>query len=60
MNTLRHAGVQPGAVVSVTSSPNGVVVGIGGEVTELRTQNGRAGLRGQALTRADPGVLPAF
>jgi len=38
MYTLRHAGVQPGAVVSVTSSPGGVMVGSGGEAAELPTQ----------------------
>ncbi|WP_030567741.1 metal-dependent transcriptional regulator [Streptomyces aureocirculatus] len=31
MHTLRHAGVRPGAVVKVTSSPDGVLVGDGGE-----------------------------
>jgi DtxR family Mn-dependent transcriptional regulator len=35
MYTLRRAGVQPGAVVSVTSSPGGVLVGSGGEAAEL-------------------------
>ncbi|MFC8342563.1 iron dependent repressor, metal binding and dimerization domain protein [Streptomyces sp. NPDC057280] len=35
MHTLRHAGVQPGAVVSVTSSPGGVTVGSGGRTAEL-------------------------
>ncbi|WP_432076052.1 metal-dependent transcriptional regulator [Streptomyces wuyuanensis] len=35
MYVLRHAGVQPGAVVSVTSSPGGVMVGSGGEAAEL-------------------------
>ncbi|MGX1267108.1 metal-dependent transcriptional regulator [Streptomyces phaeoluteigriseus] len=38
MCTLRHAGVQPGAVVSVTSSPGGVMVSSGGEAAELPTQ----------------------
>ncbi|MBX9398763.1 metal-dependent transcriptional regulator [Streptomyces sp. TRM72054] len=38
MHTLRHAGVQPGAVVNVTSLPGGVTVGSGGEVAELPTQ----------------------
>ncbi len=33
MCTLRQAGVQPGAVVSVTSSPGGVTVGSDGEAT---------------------------
>ncbi|MDQ0913511.1 hypothetical protein QFZ22_009583 [Streptomyces canus] len=33
--TLRHAGVQPGAVVSVTSSPAGAMVSSGGEAAEL-------------------------
>ncbi|QMU74973.1 metal-dependent transcriptional regulator [Streptacidiphilus sp. PB12-B1b] len=35
MYTLRRAGVQPGAVVSVTSSPGGVLVSSGGEAAEL-------------------------
>ncbi|MFJ1709234.1 metal-dependent transcriptional regulator [Kitasatospora sp. NPDC088346] len=35
MHTLRHAGVQPGVVVSVTSSPGGVMVGSGGQAAEL-------------------------
>jgi DtxR family Mn-dependent transcriptional regulator len=35
MYTLRRAGVQPGAVVSVTGSPGGVLVGSGGEAAEL-------------------------
>ncbi|MGW5352074.1 metal-dependent transcriptional regulator [Streptomyces sp. NPDC004031] len=35
MHTLRRAGVQPGAVVSVTSSAGGVMVGSGGEAAEL-------------------------
>ncbi|SNT20313.1 iron (metal) dependent repressor, DtxR family [Streptosporangium subroseum] len=39
MYTLRHAGVQPGAVVSVTSSPGGVTVGSGGETAELPAQS---------------------
>jgi DtxR family Mn-dependent transcriptional regulator len=38
MYTLRHAGVRPGAVVSVTSSPGGVMVSSGGEAAELPTQ----------------------
>ncbi|MGW1996991.1 metal-dependent transcriptional regulator [Embleya sp. NPDC001921] len=38
MYTLRHAGVQPGAVVRVTSSPGGVTVGSGGEAAELPTR----------------------
>ncbi|MGX1909970.1 metal-dependent transcriptional regulator [Streptomyces phaeochromogenes] len=38
MRTLRQAGVRPGAVVSVTSSPGGVMVGSGGEAAELPTQ----------------------
>ena len=38
MRTLRQAGVRPGALVSVTSSPGGVMVGSGGEPTELPTQ----------------------
>ncbi|WP_328876400.1 metal-dependent transcriptional regulator [Streptomyces sp. NBC_00287] len=38
MYTLRHAGVQPGAVVTVTSLPGGVIVGNGGEAAELTTQ----------------------
>ena len=35
INTLRRAGVQPGAVVSVTSAPGGVLVSSGGEAAEL-------------------------
>jgi DtxR family Mn-dependent transcriptional regulator len=35
MYTLRRAGVQPGAVVSVTQSAGGVLVGSGGEAAEL-------------------------
>lgn len=35
MYTLRRAGVQPGAVVSVTQSPGGVLVGSSGEAAEL-------------------------
>ena len=35
MYTLRRAGVQPGAVVSVTDSAGGVLVGSGGEAAEL-------------------------
>ncbi len=35
MHTLRRAGVQPGAVVSVTSATGGVLVGSGGEAAEL-------------------------
>lgn len=38
MYTLRRAGVQPGAVVSVTASPGGVMVGSGGEAAELPAQ----------------------
>jgi DtxR family Mn-dependent transcriptional regulator len=38
MCTLWQAGVQPGAVVRVTSSPGGVMVGSGGEAAELPTQ----------------------
>jgi DtxR family Mn-dependent transcriptional regulator len=38
MYTLRHAGVQPGGVVSVTSSPGGVRVGSGGKAAELPTR----------------------
>ncbi|MEU9955069.1 metal-dependent transcriptional regulator [Streptomyces sp. NPDC050982] len=38
MRTLRQAGVWPGAVVSVTSSPGGVLVGGSGETAEFPTQ----------------------
>lgn len=39
MRTLRHAGVRPGAVVLVTSSPRGVRVGRSGtEAAELPTR----------------------
>ncbi|MFI7501699.1 metal-dependent transcriptional regulator [Streptomyces sp. NPDC049687] len=36
--TLRHAGVRPGAVVSVASSPGGVTVGSGRQAAELPTR----------------------
>ncbi|WP_042364965.1 metal-dependent transcriptional regulator [Streptacidiphilus neutrinimicus] len=35
MYTLRRAGVQPGAVVNVTQSTGGILVGSGGEAAEL-------------------------
>ncbi|MDQ1586328.1 MAG: DtxR family transcriptional regulator, Mn-dependent transcriptional regulator [Actinomycetota bacterium] len=35
MSRLRRAGVQPGQVVTVTLSPGGLLVGSGGETTEL-------------------------
>jgi DtxR family transcriptional regulator, Mn-dependent transcriptional regulator len=35
MTTLRRAGVRPGAVVTVTPSPGGLLVGSGGEAAEL-------------------------
>ncbi|WP_055617409.1 metal-dependent transcriptional regulator [Streptomyces phaeochromogenes] len=38
MRTLQEAGIRPGALVSVTSSPDGVMVGSGGEPAELPTQ----------------------
>ncbi|SCD51037.1 DtxR family transcriptional regulator, Mn-dependent transcriptional regulator [Streptomyces sp. DfronAA-171] len=38
MYTLRRAGVQPGAVVSVTRAAGGVLVGSGGEAAELDTE----------------------
>ncbi|MEV8093318.1 metal-dependent transcriptional regulator [Kitasatospora sp. NPDC085879] len=38
MYVLRLAGVQPGAVVNVTSLPGGVMVGSGGEAAELPAQ----------------------
>ena len=38
MYTLRRAGVQPGAVVSVTGSAGGVLVGSGGEAAELDSE----------------------
>lgn len=38
MYTLRHAGVRPGAVVSVRSSPVGVLVSSGGAAAELPTR----------------------
>ncbi|WP_405582735.1 metal-dependent transcriptional regulator [Streptomyces sp. NBC_01190] len=38
MYTLRRAGVQPGAVISVTSAPGGVLVGSGGEAAELDSE----------------------
>ncbi|WP_020415742.1 metal-dependent transcriptional regulator [Amycolatopsis sp. ATCC 39116] len=36
LNSLRRAGVRPGAVVRVRPSPHGVFVGTGGETAELR------------------------
>ncbi|MFE6176195.1 metal-dependent transcriptional regulator [Streptomyces sp. NPDC056464] len=39
MHALRHAGVRPGAVVSVTSTPRGVRVKGGGRTAELPTQS---------------------
>ncbi|WP_067473903.1 metal-dependent transcriptional regulator [Actinomadura hibisca] len=38
MSVLRRAGVRPGAVVSVASSPGGVLVGSGAEAVELPAQ----------------------
>ncbi len=38
MHTLRHAGVRPGEIVSVTSSPTGVVLSSGEAAAELPTQ----------------------
>jgi DtxR family Mn-dependent transcriptional regulator len=38
MYTLRRAGVQPGAVISVTLSAGGVMVGSGGEAAELDSE----------------------
>ncbi|MEU5087678.1 metal-dependent transcriptional regulator [Streptomyces sp. NPDC021356] len=38
LRTLWHAGVRPGAVVRVTSSPAGVAVGSGREIAELTTR----------------------
>ncbi|MFD0420119.1 metal-dependent transcriptional regulator [Streptomyces sp. NPDC127108] len=38
MDTLWRAGVRPGAVVSVTSAPGGVLVGSGGAAAELPTR----------------------
>lgn len=38
MYTLRRAGVQPGAVVSVTESLTGVLVGSSGEAAELDSE----------------------
>jgi DtxR family transcriptional regulator, Mn-dependent transcriptional regulator len=38
MHTLSRAGVRPGAVVTVTPSPGGVLVGSGGESAELDTE----------------------
>jgi DtxR family Mn-dependent transcriptional regulator len=35
MSRLRRAGVQPGAAVTVVSSPEGLLVGSGGETTEI-------------------------
>jgi DtxR family Mn-dependent transcriptional regulator len=37
MSRLRRAGVQPGASVTVASSPEGLLVGSGGETTEIST-----------------------
>jgi len=38
MSTLRRAGVQPGAVVTVTHSAGGLLVGSGGEAAELEPE----------------------
>ena len=38
MHTLRYAGVQPGAIVSVTPSPDGVTVGSGDKSAQLPTR----------------------
>jgi DtxR family Mn-dependent transcriptional regulator len=38
MYTLRRAGVQPGAVVSVTASAGGALIGSGGEAAELSAE----------------------
>ncbi|NEA54770.1 metal-dependent transcriptional regulator [Streptomyces sp. SID13666] len=38
MHTLRYAGIRPGAVVNVMSSPGGVTVGSGAEAVELSVQ----------------------
>jgi DtxR family transcriptional regulator, Mn-dependent transcriptional regulator len=35
MSRLRRAGVQPGAAVTVSASPEGLLVGSGGETTEI-------------------------
>lgn len=35
MSRLRRAGVQPGAAVTVSPSPSGLLVGSGGETTEI-------------------------
>lgn len=37
MSRLRRAGVQPGAAVTVSVSPEGLLVGSGGETTEIST-----------------------
>jgi len=38
MSRLRRAGVQPGEVITVVSSPEGLLVGSGGESTEISTE----------------------
>lgn len=38
MYTLRHTGVRPGAVVTVTSSPGGVIVSSDGQAAKLPTE----------------------
>jgi DtxR family transcriptional regulator, Mn-dependent transcriptional regulator len=37
MSRLRRAGVQPGAAVTISVSPEGLLVGSGGETTEIST-----------------------
>ena len=38
MSRLRRAGVQPGEVITVVSSPDGLLVGSGGESTEISAE----------------------
>jgi DtxR family Mn-dependent transcriptional regulator len=37
MSRLRRAGVQPGAAVTISASPQGLLIGSGGETTEIST-----------------------
>jgi DtxR family Mn-dependent transcriptional regulator len=37
MSRLRRAGVQPGAAVTIATSPEGLLIGSGGETTEIST-----------------------
>lgn len=55
---LRHAGVRPGAVVSVMSSPGGVLVSSSGEAAELPVQAAAHVLVAQSLSPAGSRPMP--